>query len=87
MELIYKTRKEFLDLQRMGAFTRVVATQDKVTKCWRLFGLNENGIAVFIEKTRGGVREWSGLNYVADFCSELGIRVWEVHMPGAKLQK
>lgn len=87
MELIRKTRKEFLDLHMMGAFSRIVATQDKDTKCWRLFGLNQNGIAVFIEKTRGGVREWSGLNYVADFCAAMGISIWEVHMPGVKSKK
>lgn len=34
----------------MGAFTCVVATQDEVTKSWRLFALNKKGIAVFIEK-------------------------------------
>ena len=48
MELVRKTRKEFLDLYRMGAFTCVVATQDEVTKSWRLFALNKKGIAVFI---------------------------------------
>lgn len=87
MEMMFKPRKEFMDLHIMGAFTRIVATQDKVSKCWRLFGLNQNGIAVFVEKARGGVREWSGLNYVADFCAALGIRVWEVHMPGVKTAK
>lgn len=72
MELVRKTRKEFLDLYRMGAFTCVVATQDEVTKSWRLFALNKKGIAVFIEKARGGIREWAGLNYVADFCAAIG---------------
>lgn len=76
-----------LDLYRMGAFTCVVATQDEVTKSWRLFALNKKGIAVFIEKARGGIREWAGLNYVADFCAAMGIRRWEVHMPGVKSQK
>lgn len=70
-----------------GAFTCVVATQDEVTKSWRLFALNKKGIAVFIEKARGGIREWAGLNYVADFCAAMGIRRWEVHMPGVKSQK
>ena len=87
MELVRKTRKEFLDLYRMGAFTCVVASQDEVTKSWRLFALNKKGIAVFIEKARGGIREWAGLNYVADFCAAMGIRRWEVHMPGVKSQK
>ncbi|HBD2319099.1 TPA: hypothetical protein KII37_004182, partial [Escherichia coli] len=56
-------------------------------KSWRLFALNKKGIAVFIEKARGGIREWAGLNYVADFCAAMGIRRWEVHMPGVKSQK
>lgn len=89
MNLTYKTktRKEFLDLNQMGAFTRIVATQDVITKNWRLFGLGKNGVAVFVEKARGGVREWSGLNYLADFCAALGIRIWEVHMPRVNPQK
>ncbi len=50
MELVRKTRKEFLDLYRMGAFTCVVATQDEVTKSWRLFALNKKGLPFSLKK-------------------------------------
>lgn len=87
MELKRKPRSEFVDLYQMGTFQRVVATRDAETKCWRLFGMTHNNVGVFVEKARGGVREWSGLNYVAEFCAKIGISRWEVHMPGVKVTK
>jgi hypothetical protein len=47
---------------------------------WRLFGLwRDKEIAVFVEAARGGVREWSGLDYLASFCASCGISLWEIH--------
>ncbi|MEP9807741.1 hypothetical protein ABLU71_29380, partial [Klebsiella sp. CB_Kp198] len=47
---------------------------------WRLFGLwRDKQIGVYVEAARGGVREWSGLNYLANFCGSCGISLWEVH--------
>lgn len=36
-------------------------------------------IAVFVEAARGGIREWSGLDYPAYFYASCGISLWEVH--------
>ncbi|EMF0014109.1 hypothetical protein VY443_002527 [Salmonella enterica] len=32
-----------------------------------------------VEAARGGIREWSGLNYLAEFVFSCGISLWEVH--------
>ncbi|MBC3253495.1 hypothetical protein H8I91_24835 [Serratia fonticola] len=62
-----------------GAFSKVVATKNEHGR-WQLFGLCGVGnMAVFVEKARGGVREWSGLDYLAEFCGKAGIERWEVH--------
>lgn len=34
---------------------------------------------MFVEAARGGIREWSGLDYLANFCASCGISLWEVH--------
>ncbi|EHY70943.1 hypothetical protein SEHO0A_02015 [Salmonella enterica subsp. houtenae str. ATCC BAA-1581] len=39
----------------------------------------DQDIAVFVEAARGGIREWSGLNYLAEFVFSCGISLWEVH--------
>ena len=45
-----------------------------------MFGLwRGKDIAVFVEAARGGIREWSGLDYLANFCASCGISLWEVH--------
>jgi len=42
--------------------------------------LHRNGsAAIYVEKARGGIREWHGLNFLADFCFAAGIHRWEVH--------
>lgn len=65
-------------------FSRVVATRTEAGK-WRLFGLHRSAdAAVFVEAARGGVREWSGLNHLGDFCDSIGITLWEVHHKGAE---
>lgn len=33
----------------------------------------------YVEKARGEIREWAGLNFLADFCYAAGISLWEVH--------
>lgn len=70
-----------------GSFHLCCGYPGRSDKKLAAFALNKKGIAVFIEKARGGIREWAGLNYVADFCAAMGIRRWEVHMPGVKSQK
>lgn len=82
MELIHHSRKVFSDMVKVAAFERIVATRDLKSGKWRLFGVNTvTHVAVFVEKSRGGVREWSGLDYLAEFCAELGIYRFEVHSP------
>lgn len=47
--------------------------------------MHRNGEAViFIEAARGGVREWSGLDFLSDFCDSMGITMWEIHRGGKK---
>lgn len=47
---------------------------------WCLFGVwRDQDIAVFVEAVRGGIREWSGLDYLTDFVANCGIVLWEVH--------
>ncbi|EKR9886763.1 hypothetical protein QAA19_004672 [Salmonella enterica] len=45
-----------------------------ITKEWL-----QQTIAEFVEAARGGIREWSGLNYLAEFVFSCGISLWEVH--------
>lgn len=69
----------FTDLYVTGVLTRIVAIKTE-DGGWRLFGVwRDNDIAVFVEAARGGIREWSGLSYLADFCESCGISLWEVH--------
>lgn len=74
-----KGRGDFMDMFSVGAFSKVVATKNEFDR-WQLFGLCTAGnMAVFVEKARGGVREWSSLDYLAEFCAKMGIERWEVH--------
>lgn len=42
--------------------------------------MHRNGNAViFIEAARGGIREWSSLEYLSEFCDSIGVSLWEVH--------
>lgn len=85
MKIKEKKKTEFADLYELGAFSKVVATKNQDSGRWALFGLNtESGSAVFVQKARGGIREWSGLDYLSDFCSALGIARWEVHNRNAQ---
>lgn len=79
MRATARQKRTFCDFHEMKLFSRVVAVRTPVGK-WRLFGLCRNTeAAVYVEAARGGVREWSGLNYLADFCLSIGIELWEVH--------
>lgn len=79
MKMITRKKPAFVDLYATGVLTRIVAVKSE-TGGWRLFGLwHDKDIAVFVEAARGGVREWSGLNYLADFCVSCGVSLWEVH--------
>lgn len=79
MQVTTRTKKTFQDFHESGVFARVVAVRTPQGK-WRLFGLcRAKEAAVYVEAARGKVREWSGLNYLADFCASIGVERWEVH--------
>ena len=80
MRTITRKKPAFADLYATGVITRVVAVRTEGGQSWRLFGLwLDKDIAVFVEAARGGIREWSGLNFLADFCADCGVSLWEVH--------
>ncbi|MNB60026.1 hypothetical protein D3C81_31700 [compost metagenome] len=80
MKVTTRKKSAFMDLYSTGVLTRVAAVRNEDGTAWRLFGIwRDKDIAVFVEAARGGVREWSGLNYLADFCFSCGISLWEVH--------
>ncbi|HBW0857800.1 hypothetical protein QLG20_13485 [Klebsiella variicola] len=69
----------FKEFYENGMFSRIIATRTSNDR-WQLCGLHRNGEAViFIEAARGGVREWSSLDFLSDFCDSLSISVWEIH--------
>lgn len=78
MEVQEKSRKTFAAFACVGAFSRVVATMNQDSGRWAVFGI-ANGNAIFVEKTRGGVREWSTLDRLAEFLKKIGIAKFEVH--------
>jgi hypothetical protein len=79
LKVTTRTKRDFISLYESGLFVRVVAIRTP-QQVWRLFGLHRNGIAaIYVEKARGGIREWSGLSFLADFCFDAGISLWEVH--------
>ena len=80
MRMITRKKPAFAELYQTGVLTRIAAVKSEDSGGWRLFGLwREQEIAVFVEAARGGVREWSGLNYLAEFVASCGISLWEVH--------
>ncbi|EAV2866102.1 hypothetical protein EZ472_17310 [Salmonella enterica] len=79
MRIITRKKPAFTDLYQTGVLTRIAAVKTD-TGGWRLFGVwRDQDIAVFVEAARGGIREWSGLNYLAEFVFSCGISLWEVH--------
>ncbi|EBZ9075259.1 hypothetical protein EUQ73_24415 [Salmonella enterica subsp. enterica serovar Saintpaul] len=79
MRIITRKKPAFTDLYQTGVLTRIAAVKTD-SGGWRLFGVwRDQDIAVFVEAARGGIREWSGLNYLAEFVFRCGISLWEVH--------
>lgn len=79
MRIITRKKPAFTDLYQTGVLTRIAAVKTD-TGGWRLFGVwRDQDVAVFVEAARGGIREWSGLNYLAEFVFSCGISLWEVH--------
>ncbi|EDT6891905.1 hypothetical protein AHS18_003415 [Salmonella enterica subsp. enterica] len=79
MRIITRKKPAFTDLYQTGVLTRIAAVKTD-SGGWRLFGVwRDQDIAVFVEAARGGIREWSGLNYLAEFVFSCGISLWVVH--------
>ncbi|EMD1842970.1 hypothetical protein VQV38_002984 [Raoultella planticola] len=79
MKATARKKPAFKDFYENGMFSRVIATGTSNDR-WQLCGLHRNGeCVVFIEAARGGIREWSNLENLSDFCKSLGVSVWEVH--------
>lgn len=79
MRIITRKKPAFTDLYQTGVLTCIAAVKTG-SGGWRLFGVwRDQDIAVFVEAARGGIREWSGLNYLAEFVFSCGISLWEVH--------
>lgn len=79
MKATARKKTAFKDFYENGMFSRVIATRTRNNR-WQLCGLHRNGNAViFIEAARGGVREWSNLEHLANFCESIGVSKWEVH--------
>lgn len=83
MEVKEQSRQTFAEFARAGAFSRVVVTMNQDSGRWAVFGVS-GGAAVFVEKARGGVREWSNLDRLADFCKSIGVARFEVHDASTK---
>ncbi|MDK9364192.1 hypothetical protein [Lelliottia wanjuensis] len=79
MRIITRKKPAFTDLYQTGVLTRIAAVKTE-DGSWRLFGIwRDQDVAVFMEAARGGIREWSGLDYLAEFVASCGISLWEVH--------
>lgn len=79
MRMTTRKKPAFRDLYEAGVLTKLVAVKGDSGR-WSLFGVwRDKDIAVFVEAARGGIREWSNLNYLGEFCDSLNIAVWEVH--------
>jgi len=79
MRIITRKKPAFMELHQTGVLIRIAAVRME-NGGWRLFGIwRDKDIAVFVEAARGGIREWSGLNYLAEFVASCGISLWEVH--------
>lgn len=86
MEIQERPKKTFMAFARVGAFSRIVATVNADSGHWALFGVT-NGVAVFMQKARGGVREWVSLDRLAAFLKAEGIARFEVHDSTAKIKE
>ncbi|EPG8759326.1 hypothetical protein [Klebsiella pneumoniae] len=79
MKATARKKSAFKDLLYNDVFSRVIATRTSNDR-WQLCGVHRNGEAViFVMAARGGIREWSSLEYLADFCDSIGVEKWEVH--------
>ena len=79
MRIITRKKPAFTDLYQTGVLTRIAAVKTD-SGGWRLFGgWGDREIGVFVEAARGGIREWTGLNYLAGLVFSCGISLWEVH--------
>jgi len=72
-----------MDFVEARAFSKVVATRNMETGRWSLFGI-AGELAIMMEKARGGAREWSSLDRLADFCEKMGLKRWEIHSQAAE---
>ena len=80
MQMITRKKPAFTELYQTGVLTRIVAVKIADRDGWRLFGFwRDKDIGVYVEAARGGVLEWSGLDYLSNFCGSCGISRWEVH--------
>lgn len=79
MKATARKKPVFKDFYENGMFSRIIATRTSNNR-WQLCGIHRSADAViFIEAARGGIREWSSLDYLSDFCDSVGISAWEVH--------
>ncbi|MEX4704663.1 hypothetical protein P0147_09130 [Klebsiella pneumoniae] len=79
MKATARKKPAFKDFYENGMFSRVIVTRTRKNR-WQLCGTHRSGEAVvFVEAARGGVREWSSLDSISDFCDSAGIIIWEVH--------
>lgn len=79
MQMINRKKPRFQDLYDTGVLSRLVAVRVDSGR-WSLFGVwGDKDIAVFVEAARGGTREWSSLDHLAEFCNSMGIEIYEVH--------
>lgn len=80
MQMITRKKPAFTELYQAGVLTRIVAVRNADSGGWLLFGVwRDKDIGVYLEAARGGVREWSGLDYLANFSGSCGISLWEIH--------
>lgn len=74
-----------MTMYEAGMFTRVVAVKSQDSNHWRLFGEHRSAdAAIFVEAARGGIREWSSLEHLGNFCDSVGVTLWQVHNTAAR---
>lgn len=79
MKATARKKPVFKDFYENGMFQRVIVTRTS-NKRWQLCGVHRNGEAIiFVEAARGGIREWSSLEHLAEFCESISIEVFEIH--------
>ncbi|EAT2666438.1 hypothetical protein EJM43_09185 [Salmonella enterica] len=79
MRVTTRKKPQWRDFVEQGIIKEAVAVRTEQGR-WRLFGLYRNtDAAVFVEAARGGIREWSSLDRVADFCRSVNVSRWQVH--------